>query len=66
MQFYRIVLAYKCLTKDLDLVGLLYENYKLTWKYRNSVRIIESYLFRKRVRRNRLIKKSDPEKIILI
>lgn len=44
----------------------LYQTYIKIHKFRRSVRIIESYLFRKKIKRSLLLKKCDSKKMILI
>lgn len=45
---------------------LLYETYCHIYKLKQSVRKIESYVFRKTVMRARLLKKCDVDKMIMV
>jgi hypothetical protein len=54
------------LTKGKNLLGLVYENHEQIWKFKNAVRVIESYLFRKKVRRACLLRRCAPAKMTLI
>ena len=66
MAYQRAILSKLCLTKDKNLLKLVDRNHEQIWKFKNSVRVIESFFFRRKVRRSVLMRRCSPAKMILI